>query len=192
MKKPTVSLVLGGGHSIECASRRFCKAVVYHCNCDDDNSSCAYDRAYCRRASNSWLFLSDAGSHSEVYNENSNINPKRFKELMMNTGELVMDVGTVLDGKSAVNEGPIDQLGGLSDAIACLYKIIEKERPKTDENKDEKSGDALKNKDANIKKKNRLHAKSVSGDLHEKKFSISGSKYSKGNRKHHGSEKNGG
>ena len=44
---------------------------------------------------------------------------------MMTTGELMMDVGTVLDGEAAVQEGLIDHLGGLGDAIACLYDLIE-------------------------------------------------------------------
>jgi ClpP class serine protease len=44
---------------------------------------------------------------------------------MMRTGELVMDVGTVLDGRKAVREKLIDELGGLSDALAWLYREIE-------------------------------------------------------------------
>ena len=44
---------------------------------------------------------------------------------MHNTGELVMDMGTVLDGRQAVEEGLIDELGGLSDALGYLYREIE-------------------------------------------------------------------
>ena len=43
----------------------------------------------------------------------------------MRTGELVMDVGTVLDGRKAVREKLIDELGGLSDELAWLYREIE-------------------------------------------------------------------
>ena len=50
----------------------------------------------------------------------------RFTELMMHTGELVMDVGTMLDGKKAVKEKLIDQLGGISDALDWLYREIER------------------------------------------------------------------
>ena len=57
----------------------------------------------------------------------SGISEKRYTELMLRTGELVMDVGTVLDGRKAVREKLIDELGGLSDALAWLYKEIEKE-----------------------------------------------------------------
>ena len=49
----------------------------------------------------------------------------RFNELMLHTGELVMDMGTVLDGRRAVEEGLIDQLGGLSEAMRWLYHEIE-------------------------------------------------------------------
>ena len=50
--------------------------------------------------------------------------PERFREYMLATGELATDVGTVLDGKEAVNAGMIDHLGGLSDALECLYNMI--------------------------------------------------------------------
>ena len=56
---------------------------------------------------------------------NSSIDKKSFKALMMKTGELVMDVGTVLDGEDAVNCGMIEELGGLSDALDFLDKMIE-------------------------------------------------------------------
>ena len=57
----------------------------------------------------------------------SGMTEKRYTELMLHTGELVMDMGTVLDGRRAVKEKLIDELGGLSDALAWLYKEIEKE-----------------------------------------------------------------
>ena len=57
--------------------------------------------------------------------DNSSISAERFKELMLRTGELVMDVGSVLTGEDAVKEGIIDSVGGLSEAIECLYSMIE-------------------------------------------------------------------
>ena len=57
---------------------------------------------------------------------NSGISKERFNVLMMNIGEMVTDVGTVLDGNRAVEEGLIDSVGSLSDAIECLYDMIEK------------------------------------------------------------------
>ena len=56
----------------------------------------------------------------------SGMTEKRYTELMLRTGELVMDVGTVLDGRKAVREKLIDQLGGISDALERLYQEIEK------------------------------------------------------------------
>ncbi|OUP23807.1 ATP-dependent Clp protease proteolytic subunit [Gemmiger sp. An194] len=61
----------------------------------------------------------------------SHISEERFLELMMHTGELVMDVGTVLGGEQAVAEGLIDELGGLGDALAYLYRQIERNRTGT-------------------------------------------------------------
>ena len=65
--------------------------------------------------------------------DNSSISPERFRELMMTTGELMMDVGPVLDGEAAVEEGLIDHLGGLAEAIDCLYTMIEEERSSREE-----------------------------------------------------------
>ena len=55
----------------------------------------------------------------------SGMSEKRFTELMLHTGELVLDMGTVLDGRHAVKEKLIDQLGGISDALSWLYSEIE-------------------------------------------------------------------
>ena len=57
--------------------------------------------------------------------DHSSITAQRFTELMMRTGELVLDMGTVLDGRHAVKEKLIDQLGGISDALSWLYSEIE-------------------------------------------------------------------
>ena len=56
---------------------------------------------------------------------NSKISAEDFRSLMMKTGELVMDVGTVLEGEEAVSCGIIDELGGLSDALEFLNSQIE-------------------------------------------------------------------
>jgi len=86
--------------------------------------------------------------------KNSEMKPERFRELLLKTGELIMDVGTVLDGDNAVEEGLIDSIGSLSDALTCLYdmietnpkekrskKYIEKEEPKN--NEDEKAQEEI-------------------------------------------------
>ena len=56
--------------------------------------------------------------------ENSRISPERYGELVLNTGELVTDVGTILDGADAVREGLIDAVGTVSDAVEALYEMI--------------------------------------------------------------------
>ena len=57
----------------------------------------------------------------------SSITAKRFTQLMHNTGELVMDMGTVLDGSQAVKEGLMDEIGSVGKVLQYLYKEIEKE-----------------------------------------------------------------
>ena len=69
---------------------------------------------------------------------NSNISEQDFRNLMLQTGELTMDMGTVVDGERAVELGLIDSLGGLSDAIDCLYSLIEESGEKYPDN--EKKG----------------------------------------------------
>ena len=64
---------------------------------------------------------------------NSRISAEHFRELMMKKDELVMDVGSVVDGETAVKEGLIDHLGGLSDAIECLYSLIEERQRNAEE-----------------------------------------------------------
>lgn len=127
MKAPTVSLVVGGGHSIGvplsvCAKRSFIVPT-------------ATMTIHPVRMNGTLLGIPQTLSYFDkmqerivrFVTENSRITEKRFRQLMMTTGELVMDVGTVLDGKDAVKEGLIDELGGLSQAIECLYHIIESE-----------------------------------------------------------------
>ena len=67
---------------------------------------------------------------TQFVTENSRISARRFYDLSMNTEELVMDVGTVLNGQEAVDEGLIDSLGNLSEAIDCLYDMIDRDQAK--------------------------------------------------------------
>ena len=125
MKKPTVSLVLGGGHSIGvplavCARKSFivptATMTIHPVRMNGIIVGVPQTLSYFDKMQDRII---------KFVSENSHISSERFKQLMMNTGELVMDVGTVLDGEEAVKEGLIDQLGGLSDAISCLYEMIE-------------------------------------------------------------------
>lgn len=133
MKTPTVSLVVGGGHSIGvplavCAKKSFivpsATMTIHPVRMNGLVLGVPQTLSYFDKMQERIVrFVTD----------NSSITSERFKELMMQTGELVMDVGTVLDGENAVKEGLIDSLGGLSDAIECLYDMIEnhsrKEKP---------------------------------------------------------------
>ncbi len=125
MKTPTVSLVLGGGHSIGVplavsADRSFI-------------TPSATMTIHPVRMNGLVLGVPQTLSYFEQTQErivnfvtaNSHISADRFREMMLATGELVMDVGTVLSGETAVKEGIIDSLGSLSDALNCLYEMTE-------------------------------------------------------------------
>lgn len=125
MKTPTVSLVVGGGHSIgvPLAVSAMKSFIV----------PSATMTIHPVRMNGTVLGVPQTMSYFEKMQEritgfvarNSNMPPERFKELMLNMGELTMDMGTVLDGEAAVSEGLIDSLGGISDAIEALYGLIE-------------------------------------------------------------------
>ena len=66
--------------------------------------------------------------------DHSRITQKRIEELMLNQTELVKDVGTLLEGKDAVREGLIDEVGGMSDALNKLHEMIDQWREKKSEN----------------------------------------------------------
>ena len=124
MKKPTVSLVLGGGHSIGVplavsASRSFIvpsAAVTIHpvrINGVVIGVPQTYD--YFSRISERIVGFITGHSH---------ISAEKLTEYMTRTGELTQDVGSILYGQEAVECGLIDQLGGLSDALAYLHRRI--------------------------------------------------------------------
>ena len=126
MTKPTVSYVLGGGHSIGVplavsAKRSFIAAS-------------ATMTVHPVRMTGLVIGVPQMMNHFERMQkritdfvaQNSKISAERFTSLMMNTNELVTDVGTVLDGQKAVNEGLIDGIGTLGEVIDALYEMIEK------------------------------------------------------------------
>ncbi|MBR5523824.1 MAG: ATP-dependent Clp protease proteolytic subunit [Clostridia bacterium] len=125
MKKPTVSLVLGGGHSIGvplavAADRSF---IV----------PSATMTIHPVRINGLVLGVPQAFTHFQRMQErivdfvcrHSGMTADRFTQLCMNTGEMATDVGSVLDGAEAVEEGLIDELGSLSAALDALYAAIE-------------------------------------------------------------------
>ena len=130
MRKPTVSLVLGGGHSIGVPLAVSAQYSFI--------APTATMTVHPVRMNGVMLGVPQTLSYFDKMQEritgfvcqNSRIPPKRFQELMMNSGELVMDIGTVLDGEMAVEEGLIDSLGGLNEAIEKLYQLIESQPDK--------------------------------------------------------------
>ncbi len=125
MSKPTVSIVVGGGHSIgvPLAVSADVSFIV----------PSATMTVHPVRMNGMVLGVPQTMSYFEKMQEritrfvtdNSRISSRRFRELMMEKDELVMDVGSVVNGETAVKEGLIDRLGGLSDAVECLYSLIE-------------------------------------------------------------------
>lgn len=130
LSKPTVSLVLGGSHSIGgplAVSARYSFIVpsgtmIIH----PVRSSGMFIgvpqslRNMVRTQDRITRFLAD---HSRMKKE-------RIEELMLNPTELVKDVGTLLEGEEAVREGLIDEVGGMSQALNKLHEMIRKDREK--------------------------------------------------------------
>lgn len=125
MKKPTVSLVLGGGHSIGVPLAVAAKKSFI--------APSATMTIHPVRINGLVLGVPQAFTYFQRMQEritrfvtdNSRMSFDRFTELCMNTDELATDVGSVLDGEEAVQEGLIDSLGSLSDAIEALYDMID-------------------------------------------------------------------
>lgn len=127
MKTPTASLVLGGGHSIGVPLAVSCERSFI--------VPTATMTVHPVRMNGTVLGVPQTLSYFEKMQDriarfvenNSKISAEDFRALMMKTGELIMDVGTVLDGEEAVKCGLIDELGGLSDALDYLQNVIERE-----------------------------------------------------------------
>ena len=126
MKKPTVSLVLGGGHSIGVPLAVAAKHSFIAPSATMTIHPVRMNGLMLGVPQTLEYFQRMQERITQFVTDNSHITPQRFYELAMNTEELVMDVGTVLDGPDAVKEGLIDSLGSLSDAIDCLYQMIDK------------------------------------------------------------------
>ncbi|MBQ2582006.1 MAG: ATP-dependent Clp protease proteolytic subunit [Ruminococcus sp.] len=125
MKTPTVSLVVGGGHSIGVplavsAKRSFivpsAAMTIHPVRMNGTVLGVPQTLSYFERIQDRVVGFVCA---------NSGIAEGRFRELMLAQGQLAGDVGSVIDGQTAVREGLIDCLGGLSDALGCLYAMTE-------------------------------------------------------------------
>lgn len=128
MKKPTVSLVLGGGHSIGvplavCAKKSMivptASMTIHPVRINGTVIGAPQTYQYFERIQDQIV---------EFVCKNSRVKRDMFTRLMLNTDELASDVGSVVYGEQAVSMGLIDRLGGLSDALECLHKMIRKKK----------------------------------------------------------------
>lgn len=127
MKKPTVSLVLGGGHSIGiplavCTKRSFISSTASMTVHPVRMTGLVVGAPQTFR-----YFHRIQEQITDFVTENSKISREKFEKYMMATGEMATDVGTILYGKEAVNAGLIDKLGGLSDALSALHRMIDRQ-----------------------------------------------------------------
>lgn len=126
MTKPTASIVLGGGHSIGVplavsAKRSFIASsatmTVHPVRMNGMVIGAPQTYEYFRQ-------MQERITNFVV--SNSNIRKEKFTELMMKTGEMANDVGTIVSGDDAVKYGLIDEKGGLDTALEFLYNEIDK------------------------------------------------------------------
>ena len=128
MNKPSVSMVIGGGHSIGvplavCTDKSFiaksATMTIHPVRTTGMTLGTPQSFEYFKR-------MQERIANFVV--ENSKISKERFYQLCMNTEQLALDIGTVIEGEDAVKEGLIDKCSTLSDALKCLYKIAEKRK----------------------------------------------------------------
>ena len=130
MRKPTASLVLGGGHSIGVPL-----AVAPKVSLIVPSASMTIHPV---RMNGTVIAAPQTFNYFERIQErivsfvakNSRISKEKFLKLMLKTGEMAADVGSVIYGEEAVELGLIDRIGGRSDALDCLYEQIEQQREK--------------------------------------------------------------
>ena len=128
MKKPTVSLVLGGGHSIGiplavCTKKSFitptASMTVHPVRMTGLVVGAPQTFRYFHRIQE---------QIADFVTTNSHISREEFEGYMMATGEMATDVGTILYGKEAVASGLIDRLGSLNDALTALHRMIDRQK----------------------------------------------------------------
>lgn len=128
MKKPTVSLVLGGGHSIGiplavCTKKSFitrtASMTVHPVRMTGLVVGAPQTFRYFHRIQE---------QITDFVTANSAISKEAFEGYMMATGEMATDVGTILYGKDAVASGLIDSLGDLNDALTELHTMIDEQK----------------------------------------------------------------
>lgn len=124
LSKPSVSLVLGGGHSIG--------VPIAVSTTHSIIASTATMTIHPIRLTGLVIGVPQTYEYLDKMQdrvirfvvENSKVSEERFRELMFRTGELARDIGTVLVGKDAVTHGLIDEVGGVSQAVSRLKQLI--------------------------------------------------------------------
>lgn len=125
MTKPTVSVVLGGGHSIGVPL-----AVSADCSFIVPSATMTIHpvrtNGFVIGVPQSFYYFDKMQERIlDFITTHSKANKETLRSLMMDTDELANDVGSIVDGKKAVEIGLIDRLGGLGDAVAELKRMIE-------------------------------------------------------------------
>lgn len=128
LSKPTVSLVLGGGHSIGVPM-----AVSADYSYIVPSATMVIHPV---RSNGMFIGVMQTYRNMEKIQDritrfiaaHSKMPQKRIEELMLDTSQLVKDVGTMLEGEEAVKEGLIDETGGIHQALHKLYELIENEK----------------------------------------------------------------
>ena len=130
MTKPTVSLVLGGGHSIgvplAVAPKRTLIAPSASMTIHPVRTS-----GMTIAAPQTYHYFDRLQERiTQFVVKNAHISEEGFTDLMMNTRDMASDIGSVLYGEEAVEYGIIDRVGSLSDAFSCLYEMIDAQKGK--------------------------------------------------------------
>ena len=124
MSKPTVSLVLGGGHSIGVPLAVSAKRSFIVPSAAMTNQPVRQTGLVIGVPQTFYYFERIQERIVQFVVKNTSVKEQEFSELMLKTGELAADVGSVVYGEEAVKLGLIDGIGGLSDALACLHEMI--------------------------------------------------------------------
>ena len=168
MSKPSVSIVLGGGHSIGVPLAVSTDVSFIVPSATMTIHPVRTNGMVLGVPQTMTWFQKMQDRITRFVTENSRMKPERFRELLMEKDELVMDIGTVLEGSEAVREGLIDHLGGISDAVQCLYSLIEKRKPAETEKPAKSSAKGKKSDKAEKSAKSEKAEKSGKTTAHTK------------------------
>jgi ATP-dependent protease ClpP protease subunit len=128
MRKPTVSLVLGGSHSIGVPLAVSAKKSFIAPSAAMTIHPVRLNGLVIGVPQTFYYFERIQERITQFITDNSHIKREDLTRLMLQTGELAADVGSVIYGEEAVEFGLIDQIGGLSDALDCLHQMIERRK----------------------------------------------------------------